>query len=143
MDLVEFVMEIEEAFHIHISDEEAQQINTPRRLINYVYGRLPHSSDGFCVSQRAFYQLRRVLLAKTNITRSSIEPNTKVLAILPNEGREETWASIRAALGASKRWWPELPRWRWFPTQAWFPRTIRGLVKLLVVHYPLTLPEPQ
>jgi hypothetical protein len=136
LDIVEFIMEIQETFGINISDPHAQQLNTPRRCIDYVCAHVPHSSDDFCMSQRAFYQLRRVLMQKTNLPRSCFQPNTNVMGVLPEEGRDETWSTIGTALGANKRWWPELPVWRWFPRQVWFPRNLRALVKLLVVHYP-------
>jgi hypothetical protein len=41
LDLVEFVMSIEEAFQIRFPDEDMLAITTPRRLIDYLTARLP------------------------------------------------------------------------------------------------------
>jgi acyl carrier protein len=128
LDIVEFIMEIETKFRIRIPDQEAQHLTTPRRCIDYVYGRMPQYMDDSCLSQKAFYRLRRVLIEKTRVPRSRIHPRTAVLSTLPNEGREQVWASIGFKLGASDWWWPEL--------SGRFPPHLGTLAKLMVYHNP-------
>ena len=36
LDIVELVLAVEERFHLDIPDEEAQRLETPRQLVDYV-----------------------------------------------------------------------------------------------------------
>ena len=73
LEIVKFVMEVEEAFQFRISDEEAQQLDTPRRCLDFIHGRVPQSTNDFCLSQRAFYRLRRAV--GTNEMSQIVDPS--------------------------------------------------------------------
>jgi hypothetical protein len=138
LDLVEFVIEIEEKFHIRIDDRDAEHLMTPRRCINYVYNRLA-KPDGACRSQKAFYYLRRALCKQTGVARTEVRPNTAVRGLLGAETPKKIWECIGTDLGAaSARWWPEVrkDRWydRWFPK--WFPADVGEMAKMLVWENP-------
>jgi hypothetical protein len=92
LDIVRFVMRVEEAFDIRIPDRDAEQIRTPRELIGYIKSQLPPSPVGRwgCGTQRAFYAIRRAL-GKRHELRPSDE--------LPREA----WAYIGTGLGY-RRW---------------------------------------
>jgi len=45
LDIVEFVMDVEESFGISIPDDVAERFTTPRKLIDYILDRVPRSSE--------------------------------------------------------------------------------------------------
>src|SRR5207248_219742 len=107
LDIVEFVMSVENAFDLRIPDKAAQSMTTPRRLIDYLHGRLPRSSLGYCLSQRIFYQLREALSEQLSIDRTAISPGTNLLDIIP----EIVHALIAVELGMRRSQYTEDSRW--------------------------------
>ena len=83
LDIVEFVMEVEEAFALRIPDSVAEKILTPRMLIDYVYSQTIDPRKVGCLSQRAFYAVRRQLCERLDLPRSALRPTTDLLAVLP------------------------------------------------------------
>ena len=73
LDSVELVLEVEEEFEITINDADAEQLRTPRQLAAYVFVRLKNAqeSEGACLSQAAFYRLRKVLVIQFKDSRRS------------------------------------------------------------------------
>ena len=108
LDTVELVMAYEEAFDIAISDEAAERMVTVRDVIDYVYSQVEHSDTKLCLSQRAFYRLRRTLQEALGVERSRIRPATSWETLIPMEHRRELWLRLKTAIGANK--WPELQR---------------------------------
>lgn len=111
LDTVELLLEVEECFGVTITDESAAQLATPRMLASHVAqllaARLPDdksASPGACLSQRAFYQLRRILIAETGLSRNALRPETPLLSVFP-EPRRATWRRLRRSLAAR-----DLPR---------------------------------
>lgn len=111
LDTVELLLDVEERFGVTITDESAAQLVTPRMLASHVAqllaARLPDdksASPGACLSQRAFYQLRRILIAETGLSRNALRPETSLLSVFP-EPRRAAWRRLRRALAA-----PDLPR---------------------------------
>jgi hypothetical protein len=114
LDLVEFVMEVEEKFQFQLPDEDMAAITTPRRLIDYLTLHLPTAADHVCPSQRAFYRLRSAFAARLNCAPSALRPDTSLLALIPNDVRAATWEGVRQDIGASAvARWPRLddPGW--------------------------------
>jgi hypothetical protein len=61
LDGVELLLSIEETFGIAITDPEAEACATPGAVIDLVLGKLRTTDEQVCVSQRAFYLLRKGL----------------------------------------------------------------------------------
>ena len=77
LDIVEFVMSVEEKFCIEIPDADAQNLTTPRKLMDLHHDK----SKGWsrivgCLSQREFHRLRRALIARHWATRAGLKPDT-------------------------------------------------------------------
>ncbi|HUR54030.1 MAG TPA: acyl carrier protein [Gemmataceae bacterium] len=92
LDIVEFVMNVEETFDIRIPDRDAERIRTPRMLIDYIAARVPPSPVGRwgCGTQRAFYAIRRALGKRHDLRPCDTLPR-------------EAWAYIGTAL-KYRRW---------------------------------------
>ena len=70
LEVLEFVMEAEEAFEIQIPDEDMLGIASPRLLIDYVAASLSAAANDVCRSQRAFYRLRKSLIDRVGCSRN-------------------------------------------------------------------------
>lgn len=110
LDTVELVMAFEEKFEITIPDEDAEKIVTVRDVIDYVYARVNHADAKTCLTQRAFYRLRRALQSELSLARPAVRPATRLTSIVPVEDRRAVWERLRSAVGASA--WPDLNRSR-------------------------------
>lgn len=100
LDTVEIVMAIEERFGIDIPNDEAENLFTTRDLIEFVYGKVRHNiaDKRVCLSQRAFYRIRRQLQEKLDLSRDAVRPKTKWADIIPLEGRREIWADLTQSM---------------------------------------------
>jgi hypothetical protein len=107
LDIVEFVMGVEEAFGVRIPDDVAATITTPRMLVNYLHGQLPQDREPRCLSQRAFYRVRRALANRLGLARSALRPGTELMAVLPAANGQAAWAEVGESLG-----FPHWPRAR-------------------------------
>jgi hypothetical protein len=107
LDIVEFVMEVEEAFGLRIPDDVATSLTTPRQLINYLHSRLPQSQEPRCLSQRAFYAVRRELAHQVHLPPAPLRPTTELLAVLPADNAQAAWVAVGESLG-----YPQWPRVR-------------------------------
>jgi acyl carrier protein len=110
LDSVELVMAFEESFGVEISDEDAEKIATVRDAIDCIYAKVRHTpaQAGVCLSQRAFYRLRRAARASFGVERSEVRPPTPLEAIVPLDDRRNAWTRLKEAVGATD--WPELHR---------------------------------
>lgn len=108
LDTVELVMAFEEAFEIDIPNEAAERMVTVRDVIDYVYSRVEHADTKLCLSQRAFYRLRRSVQETLGVDRSRVRPSTSWESLLPVENRQQRWLRLKAAVGADR--WPALER---------------------------------
>ena len=123
LDIVEFVMAVEESFDIRIPDRVAERIRTPRMLIDYVRTQLPASPSGrTCHTQRAFYAIRRALGGHH---------------LRPGDARpREAWANVGRALNYKR--WARLADTGW---RTWFgdrtvPTTLGDAARELAVRSP-------
>ena len=95
LDAVEIVIATEETFGISISDAEAEQMLTPRMLIDHVKCAVgAQSKTRPCLSQRAFHRVRHSLVTTTGIKRSEVSLSTKVRNLFPKHKRVESWHSL-------------------------------------------------
>jgi hypothetical protein len=133
LDIVEFVMAIEDTFDVRIPNRAAESLTTPRKLIDYIHGQLPNALTPSCLSQRAFYILRRELRLQVRDDLRRLRPNTLILEALPAENIRKSWHQIGERLMA-KRWWRARPN-RWL---SWFVgpklRTLGDAAQYLATH---------
>lgn len=108
LDLVEFVMAVEEKFGISITDEEAQETTTPGKLVDLVLRKVATTDQSTCLTQRAFHLLRRHAMAKLRLKRSAFRPDLNLEEIFPKQNRRQLWSEFGQMVGASA--WPELVR---------------------------------
>jgi len=97
LDLVEYVIAIEEAFEIAIPDADARRLETPNKLIDYLCARLGESEDGPPLVQTGFYRLRNAIIEELGATRSSVKPTTK-LGELTERSESEVWVAVARRL---------------------------------------------
>lgn len=106
LDGVELVMAVEEKFGIEIADAEAQYIRTPRLFFDLVEKKVRTVPSDTCLTQRAFYLLRRAFRRQFNIARSQFRPGTKLESLIPPNDRQQRWQELKGELGAIT--WPKL-----------------------------------
>ena len=113
LDIVELIMAVEEDFGIELPDDEAVNLVTPALLTEYVLTRVELAGQSVCLSRKAFYALRRVLMKEFGCPRVLVKPDTPLEALVPRLNRRDVWRRMQAALQAKR--WPGLIRPRWMP----------------------------
>jgi hypothetical protein len=131
LDSVEFVMNLEDAFGIHIPDEVAVHLLTPRMVVDWLDEELVKGLNPVRLDQRAFYVLRRAAMSTLRRPRSMFRPTTRWEDVIPRRGRRRAWTLLRHAVGASK--WPALVPFRGFPRAA---STLGETARYLAAHTP-------
>ena len=111
LDLVELVIRIEDAFGISIPDHVAAELTTPRQVTEYVLSQLKLGNRSACMSQQAFYRLRREFVPVLGIERAEFHPSAKLEQLIALEDRIATWNTIRSSIGPKAL--PDLIRPRW------------------------------
>jgi hypothetical protein len=111
LDGVEMVMAFEEGFGVAISDAEAEACVTPRAAVDLIFGKLRASDERVCVSQRAFYLLRKGLIRTLGAARRSVTLDTDVRSLVEAGAERRFWNDLKTAVAA--RSWPPLVRPRW------------------------------
>lgn len=107
LDTVELVIAFEEEFGIAIDNEDAEKMETPGDVADYVVSRVRTSSDDPCLSQVGFYRIRSLLMDEFSIPRETIRPNTLLQEIIAGNIRE-SWLRIKNSIGADN--FPKLQR---------------------------------
>lgn len=100
LDTVELIMRVEEEFDITIEDAEAEYCVTPGTmcaLIERKLGIIEANKRSFCPTSRAFYRVRRELVA-CGIERAHIKPQAQLNAVLPLAGRDKMWRQLEQGL---------------------------------------------
>ena len=97
LDGVELILAVEDAFQIHIEDEEAGRVSTVGDLHNLVVGKLYGQDSKRCLTSAAFYRTRRGIVDTLGVDRREIRPSTALEVILPRGSRREKWRCIQAA----------------------------------------------
>ena len=111
LDLVELVIRFEDAFGIAIPDKVATELTTPRKVTDYVLTQINQSGEGSCLSQQAFYFLRRRFVPALGISREDFRPDSPLENLIPQDGRREIWSNMKSELGPSAL--PNLARPVW------------------------------
>jgi len=99
LDTVELVMAFEDEFGIVITDGEAEKMETPGLVADYVMERVRTRKDYPCASQAAFYRLRTVLMREFGIPRHDIRPGMPLQRVLGHDVRGN-WKKLGKVLGS-------------------------------------------
>ncbi|MBI5684747.1 MAG: hypothetical protein HZC54_06675 [Verrucomicrobia bacterium] len=117
LDGVEIVMALEEGFGVTISDGEARECATPGSLIDLIFAKLRASNERVCVSQRAFYLLRKGLKGTLGVARRNVTLDTDIRSFVAGRPDREVWNDLKNAVQA--RSWPKLERPLWLVGGIW------------------------
>jgi hypothetical protein len=98
LDMVEFVMEIEEHFCVVITDDQAWRITTVGDLYAFLLAQDCRKASLPCPTSHAFYRLRRTLIGNLGIERSRVRPSTQLRDLVPGEAVAATWHRLSGVL---------------------------------------------
>jgi len=111
LDTVELVIRFEDAFGITIPDKIAADLTTPRKVTNYIFSQVNASNQPSCLSQQAFYFLRKKFVNVLGIARKEFHPENELEKLIPLKNRKENWLKMQHELGSSslpalvRPWW--------------------------------------
>ena len=136
LDGVELVMAWEESFGISIPDAEAAVTRTPRMATELICREVAAvERPGICLSQRAFYRLRRSFQHVLACPRSSLLPQTRVVDLVPPKDRRQIWQTLASELNANL-----FPKYLFGGLGR---TTLADLTRTLVARHPQTLRDPR
>jgi hypothetical protein len=111
LDLVELVVRFEDAFGIAIPDKVATELTSSRKVIDYILTQVNGSDYGSCLSQQAFYFLRKRFVTVLGISPREFRPRQQLNSLIPLEHRRTIWLKMKSELGPSSL--PNLARPFW------------------------------
>jgi hypothetical protein len=136
LDLIEFTLAVEDSFGISIPQAELVQMDTPRRVIDYLATRLPTAARDLCFEQRAFYRLRDGVTRAFGVPRERVQTDTRWEALLGSLDRRRRWKLMQHAIAAPN--WPAAPLWGTYSGNA---RTVGATARYLAAYVPNALLE--
>ena len=98
LDSVELILAVEDAFQIHISDEEAGEVCTIGDIHRLVVSKIQWQDSKGCLTSAAFHRTRRGIVSALGIDRREIRPSTLLEAILPRKTRCEKWRQLQRTM---------------------------------------------
>lgn len=110
-------MALEERFGVTITDAEAEASVTPAAVIDLIFGKLRSSDERVCVSQRAFYLLRKGLARTLGASRRSVGLGADIRSFAVGRSEREVWNDLKASVQA--RSWPAMARPSWLVASLW------------------------
>lgn len=139
LDLIEYVITVEDAFEIAIPDADAVHLDTPAKLIDYLCAHLGESPDGPPLVQTAFYRLRTTLIHELGVGRDQIRPET-TLAELTDRSESEVWKAVAERLEVPSKVLTHAPMALWLAKLVRAPgRTIGDLAEQMAMLRPAAL----
>lgn len=99
LDVVEFIMSVEDAFEISISGRDAERLDTLDDVFRYVRQRVQAGSSPECGTAKTFYRLRRALTKIVGLARGQIRPDSPLDDVLPPATRPQQWSLLQQELG--------------------------------------------
>lgn len=109
LDSVELLIRFEDAFGVVIPDKIATELTTPRKVTEYLVSQIKVGRQTSCISQQAFYRLRREFLPLTETQRAEFRPASKLAHLFPVDHRKRVWSEARSQLAVL----PDLVRPTW------------------------------
>jgi hypothetical protein len=114
LETIELVIRFEEAFGITISDEVASHMTTPRNVTNYIVTQVATAERSACLSQQAFYFLRRGFSNHLQLPRTAFHPDVPLQALIPKETRKHVWRQLQTEMGPNALPNLTLPLWLFY-----------------------------
>ena len=108
LELIEYILAVEDAFELDIPDADAARLETPAKLIDYLCARLGEAADGPPLLQTVYYRLRAALATELNVPRSRIAPDS-TLAELTTRPEKEVWAAVARRLAIDVKYLTHSP----------------------------------
>jgi hypothetical protein len=132
---VYIIVETEDLFGIEITNDEARFCRTPDDLIGLVEAKIATSTPDQCLSQKAFYGIRRGLRELVPALTTDPRLDTSLTDVTSKERWPDLWERLRRLVGTED--WPEVVPWprRWFNLGD-EPKTVRDLVMYIVTSLP-------
>jgi len=111
LETVELVIRFEEAFGITISDEAAARMTTPREVTDFVARQVAVADGDACLSQQAFYFLRRGFSNSLQLPRTAFHSDVALQTLIAKQNRKHLWGQLQMELGSKIL--PDLARPLW------------------------------
>lgn len=137
LDAVVLVMAFEEGFGVSISDAEAEACVTPAMVIDVVFSKLKATDAKVCVSQRAFYLLRRAVMETLTVSRSVLSLDADLRSLVEQKKHPQFWNEVKGRLKV--RSWPPLARPTWITATLATASILLFLGLLPLVHWGLAV----
>jgi hypothetical protein len=102
VDIVEFVMSVEEAFDLQFRDEDLQNMRTPRELIDHIAALLPRADASVDLTELAVTKLRDAISAECDVPVECVTPASSLERLLPQKDRHLRWTGVKRQLGLKK-----------------------------------------
>ena len=140
LDIVEFVIAVEGSFGIDIPDKDAESLETPRLLVDYLAQRLPATSrpDTRCLTQRAFYRARTATAHRFRVDQHSLRPQTILSEVIGS--RRGEWKGLGEDIGSAE--WPRLKSENWFVSNWGGVSTLGELARHLATYDVAAMRDP-
>jgi hypothetical protein len=132
---IELMMALEEGFGVTIADEEAGMCVSPAEVIELIFGKLRASDERTCVSQRAFYLLRRGLTRTLGVSRRKVVLTADIRSFTADRSEREIWHDLKTSVQA--RSWPSLARPLWLVASLWLLSITTFCALISLVHWAL------
>ena len=100
LETVELVIRFEEAFGITISDEAAARLTTPREVTDFVARQVAVADGDACLSQQAFYFLRRGFSNSLQLPRTAFHSDVALQTLIAKQNRKHLWGQLQMELGS-------------------------------------------
>jgi acyl carrier protein len=97
LDLVELIIEVEEAFGFSIPDYEASRITTVGDLYEYILKHRFQGKSEACLSSVAFYKIRKGMMSTWHIPRKEIRLSSKISSLIPKSHRS-AWKDLEKTI---------------------------------------------
>ena len=114
LDLVELVLEVEDAYGMSISDKDSETIDTAGKLYDYILAHRFQGMEETCLSSAAFYRLRRGMMSVLGVSRKNVQLSANLSSLIPTR-RRQVWRELQTALALRL---PDLERPIWVTTIA-------------------------
>ena len=89
--MIEIALAVEEEFGIDLPDSEVGFVRTPADLIDLVCGLLATPGRPSCLSQQAFYRLRKGLMEVLGVSREQVRLETRLADLAPVDDCRPWW----------------------------------------------------
>jgi hypothetical protein len=138
LDLINLTIRIEETFAIQIPDRIAPQLTTPGKVTDFILTQVKESQSPLpCLSQKAFYLLRRGFTKHLSLPRRRFKLDAALKELVPEEGRDDIWDKLGSKMGFKE--WPSMSRHKWLVFIGPSVQSVRDLVKHVVADHPLVI----